>query len=216
MCGRFSFSRPAVERLARHLRLTVPDLHPSTNLAPTMNAAVVPLRLGESPRLEAMRWGIIPSWTPQPLINARAESVAQKHTFRRAFDERRCLIVADAFYEWQPGTTPKQPWRFTLPEEEAGLMVLAGIWDHNHDGTHREAFAILTTAANPTVAPCHDRMPVILPEFAWATWLHPEAPEAELLALCRPWAGAMTATPVTPQLNSPRYQGPVELKAPPK
>src|SRR5215217_1232134 len=177
MCGRFSMaSNPEVleERFRAHL---------STELAvPTYNAAPSQAQLtilNDHPdTIVRAAWGFVPEWADsrpdvKPLINARAETVATKPFFRDAFKRKRCLILADSFYEWKCAGKGKVPYRIALKTEE--LFAFAGIWSTVHDaqgGVH-PTFAILTTEANALVAQIHTRMPVILREQDEAAWLDP-------------------------------------------
>ncbi len=146
------------------------------------------------------------------LINARAEGIDAKPSFREAFKRgRRCLIPADGFYEWAKDTKPKQPWRITLAD--GGPFAFAGLWerwDKAPDGVRVESCTIITTAANVLVAKLHDRMPVILPVDDYPAWLGEDsAAAAELLALLKPYRpDAMRAYPVSTVVNSPKNDGP--------
>jgi putative SOS response-associated peptidase YedK len=161
-----------------------------------------------------LRWGLIAPWakdTKVAPINARAETAADKPTFRHAFRKKRCLIPADGFYEWvaQAGEKRKQPFCFRPWDERP--WAFAGLWER-WEGPEGpvESCAILTTEANDLVRPVHDRMPVIVPEQHWASWLDPQAQDAgEVVPLLRPYpADAMRAYPVGSLVNSPRNNGP--------
>jgi putative SOS response-associated peptidase YedK len=208
MCGRFASSSRAVARLAAGLRLQVQAVAATENQAPGQPAPVAVQR-SEGPRIEGLRWGVPPPWQGSALLLARAETAARKPAFRELFRRRRCLVPAEAFYEWQAGTRPKQPWRFSLASGEP--LVMAGLWQAWRDeaGQESEGFLLLTTAANASVAPCHDRMPALLAPEAWTAWLDPEASPDTLQPLLRPWPEPMTAWPVTPALNRADYAGPV-------
>lgn len=214
MCGRFATSPRAVARLADALRTAAGAAAAVENLAPSRCAPVAVQRT-ERPRIESMPWGVPPPWQGTPLLLARAESVASKPVFRELLLRRRCLVPADAFYEWQAGSRPKQPWRFALAGDEP--LVMAGLWQAWRDaaGQTQEGFLLLTTAANPTVSPCHDRMPVLLAPEAWNAWLNPDSPAALLQPLLRPWPDPLTVWPVTTALNRADYAGPVTRVAPP-
>jgi putative SOS response-associated peptidase YedK len=211
MCGRYSLTTP-VEALRRLFRFAeLPNLAPRYNIAPTQTAPIVRPAPDSSDRtLSQARWGLIPPWTTQlkgtpPMINARAETVASKPTFRVAFAKRRCLVPADGYYEWRQtdGKKPsKQPWRITLESGEP--FALAGLWDSWRDpdsGAAIESFAIVTTAANETIAPLHDRMPVILPESAYAPWLDPAATATATLALLKPYGPGLKFFRVSTLVN---------------
>ena len=179
MCGRFT-QRLAWRDLVALMRLEGPPrpLRPRYNLAPGQDAAVLRLEHGE-PRLAMLRWGLVPGWTRDPaigsrLINARAETAAEKPAFRGAWTARRCLVPADGFYEWRRG----EPWLFA--PRDGAVMALAGLWerwrapaglDPDEPGPELETFTILTTEANATVRPVHHRMPVILAPDMIEPWL---------------------------------------------
>lgn len=178
------------------------------------------LRSGSS-GIELLRWGFNAAGAPdQParlLINARSETVADLRSFKQAWRERRCLVPADWFYEWNQTSKPKQPWRFVIEEDEP--MVIAGIWSPTRlaDGSSVDAYAVLTTSANDVVGRVHDRMPVILSEKDWPAWLDPAATPETLQALHRPFGGPMYARPVDMAMNKAAYQGEVrdvELRPP--
>lgn len=215
MCGRYSYSTRVLARLARAFNVPPIHLEPQYNVAPTTHNPVMIQRGAEKPRFELLRWGLVPAGSlnaagAAKLINARSESVAEKPTFRDAYRYRRCLVVSDGFYEWEMRTKPKQPWFFALADPDAP-MVFAGIWDSWQPPGHATpllSYAILTTAANQTVARIHNRMPLILDATAWEGWLDPLAPLEGLHALLRPWPGALHATAVTPRMNNVRFQGP--------
>lgn len=214
MCGRFRLAIPhdALTRLF--------DLYPAFPVAPRWNIApgqdILAVR-GVANHRECWtpRWGLVPSWAKDPsqvqLINARAETAAEKPAFRKPFRTRRCLIPADGFYEWpaRAGPGPRQPWLIGLAG--GAPFAFAGLWDR-HVGAGDEALesaTILTTTANEVLAPIHERMPVILGVQDFALWLDPEVQDpARLLPLLRPRpAESMTATRVGTFVNSPRHEG---------
>jgi putative SOS response-associated peptidase YedK len=179
---------------------------PLFNIAPTSDVVVV--RNGAEVReLTLMRWGLIPSWTKDikkaPLLNnARAETVAEKPSFRSAFKKRRCLIPADGFYEWVDGTKPKQPYYFRRADERP--LAFAGLWESWND---IESCTIITTDANSLMAPVHHRMPVILAPNDYAEWLDPAAEElGRLLTPCP--ADELVAYPVSTLVNNARNETP--------
>jgi putative SOS response-associated peptidase YedK len=162
-----------------------------------------------------LRWGLIPGWAKDPaigarLINARAETVAEKPAFRAAFRRRRCLVLADGFYEWQKSAKRKQPFFFHLRDDRP--FAFAGLWEswEGGDNSHLETCTILTTEPNDLVATVHDRMPVILAPDAHDAWLDPAVEQPDRLTpLLRPYpAEAMDAYPVGPLVNSPTHDGP--------
>ena len=216
MCGRFTLRAPW-EEVAAFFGLDGPgpNLRPRYNVAPSQPVAAVRAE-GEERRLSMLRWGLIPSWAKDPaighrLINARAETAREKPAFRRAFAARRCLIPADGFYEWERAGARRQPW--FIAAREGGLFAFAGLWERwrvregarltgalaeARPGGTVETCAILTTGANPALAPIHERMPVILPPDAFDPWFAGEAPPP--LGPCPP--EALSACRVGPLVNS--------------
>ncbi|MDZ7957603.1 MAG: SOS response-associated peptidase [Aulosira sp. DedQUE10] len=216
MCGRFTLNQTAAA-LAQAFELeSFPDLAAQYNIAPTQMVATV-LHKPESDKREfqRLRWGLIPSWAKDPgtgakLINARAETVAEKPSFRSAFKHRRCLVLADGFYEWQRKQHKKQPFYFRLQNEQP--FAFAGLWEkwQSSSGEEIASCTILTTAANELLQPIHDRMPVILAPNDYNLWLDPqqETPQA-LQPLLRPYpAAAMTSYPVSTLVNKPQHDTP--------
>jgi putative SOS response-associated peptidase YedK len=182
MCGRFSQTHSG-ESVAQHFQLsTVPDIEPRHNIAPSQAISVITQSRPSGDRIHHTKtWGLIPRWSKDPaigrrLFNARSETVAEKPSFREAFQKRRCLIVADGFYEWQSQAAQrtKQPYRIGLPTRS--LFAFAGLWERWQEpetGVISYTCTILTTAANPAIVPIHHRMPVILPTDAYTEWLSP-------------------------------------------
>jgi putative SOS response-associated peptidase YedK len=212
MCGRYTLNKPA-QALAQTFGIQeVPDLKPQYNIAPTQMVATI-LHNPESNRreLRQLRWGLIPSWSKDPgigvkMINARAETVADKPSFRSAFKRRRCLVVADGFYEWQRQENKKQPFYFRLQHEQP--FGFAGLWEqwHSPEGEDIATCTILTTNANELMLSVHDRMPVILHPEDYDLWLNPQfsAPDT-LQQLLQPYSPeAMTVYPVSTIVNSPK------------
>lgn len=222
MCGRFTLTQSS-EAIATAFNTSIPfTIEPRYNIAPSQPVLVI-VWDGQSPTRQAthLSWGLIPSWAKdssvgRPLINARAETVAEKPSFRAAFRRRRCLIPTDGFYEWQKDTPPstmgkasKQPFYIQPADTSPASFAFAGIWDHwqSSDGSDLYSCAILTMPANRTMQPVHHRMPVILTARHYDAWLslsntsaQPfiEASEAIVLRL----------TPVSSQVNNPRYDNP--------
>lgn len=202
MCGRYSLTSPIEGLRALFDFDELPNLQPRYNIAPTQGVVVVRERHAGGRELTAMRWGLVPSWAKEvgggpPLINARAETVAEKPSFRAAFARRRCLVPADGFYEWKKTAQgPKQPYRIALPDDAP--FAFAGIWEHWQDaqGSELESCAIVTTEASPQIAEIHSRMPVILPPDAYEGWL--AAPDTGLL---KPYAGELRAYPIGRAVN---------------
>jgi putative SOS response-associated peptidase YedK len=219
MCGRFAQCADA-DILTGHFELaSVPALTPRYNLAPTQ--PVLAVRLGDNGQREltALRWGLVPSWSKGPdnrysMINARAETVATKPAYRAAFARRRCLIPADAFYEWRAGESGKVPHAIRRKDREP--FGMAGLWEHwtGPDGSEIDSCTIIVTEANTLLSPIHDRMPVILDAADYSTGLDPGAADkAALLALLRPVDPAgWTAYPVSRAVNSPKHDSPALLE----
>ncbi len=196
MCGRYTITRPA--DLVQELGVeTQQELAPRYNVAPTQNLPVVRAGQEGGPgrELAVMRWGLIPSWAKDPkignrMINARSETAAEKPSFRVAMKRRRCLILADGFYEWAKEGGPayrgpayrgaKQPYHIHLTGHRP--FVFAGLWERWSKGeVPIESFTILTTAANDAIRPLHDRMPVILGKEDHDLWLDPAVGDKERL-----------------------------------
>lgn len=216
MCGRYSITSPT-EAIQRVFKIPErPNLPPRYNVAPTQEVPAVRLETGEDRdggrHLAMLRWGLIPFWADDAgigsrLINARGESAAEKPAFRAAFKRRRCLIVADGFYEWQKPKQKagrKQPYRIAL--QDGAPFGFAGLWERwtdPQDGSPVESCTILTTEANALCRPLHDRMPVILHPDGFDTWLDPAVAAADAKALLQPYpSDAMTAYPVSPKVNN--------------
>ena len=217
MCGRFTLHRPA-KVLAEFDLGGMPELAPRYNIAPTQQIFAV--RQTYSGREGSLfRWGLVPSWSAPltgsaPLINARADTVAGKPAFRSAFKKRRCLVPADAFYEWKTEGKKKLPHMFSL--QGGGLLAIAGLWEvWEKDGERVESVCLITTEANEVVRAAHDRMPVILPPDARHAWLDPASDAGLLQSLLRPYpAEGMTCRQVNPALNNARNEGPECLEGP--
>jgi putative SOS response-associated peptidase YedK len=214
MCGRFTI-KAKTEQLHEAVRgLTVTEWRgPRYNVAPTQPVPAV-RNLGAR-AVEWLRWGLVPAWAKDPaignkLINARAETLAEKPSFRSALRARRCVILADGFYEWAVAGTRKQPYFFQRPGGRP--FALAGIWEswQPPEGSPLLTCTIITTTANATVAPIHERMPVILSPDAVERWLVPATTEtAPLLDLLRPWPATDLETyPVSTLVNRPAVDDP--------
>lgn len=220
MCGRFTLTVDPADLQAAFPEFSFPETRPRFNLAPTQPVLALP-NLGQ-PRADYFTWGLIPGWAKDPtigsrLINARAETLGEKPAFRGAYKYKRCLILADGFYEWQatPGAKTKTPYFIGLKTGQP--FAFAGLWDEWHapDGSLIKSCTIITTEPNALMAPIHNRMPVILPPETYAEWLDP-APRtpASLQKFLNSYpAEAMTARPVSSLVNSPANDRP-ELLAP--
>ncbi|MDJ0616931.1 MAG: SOS response-associated peptidase [Calothrix sp. MO_192.B10] len=213
MCGRFTLNC-APEDLASTFHINKPpDLEAQYNIAPTQRVVAILYNLESQQReLVKLRWGLIPSWAKDmgisaKLINARAETVAQKPAFRSAFKYRRCLVVADGFYEWQRQGGKKQPYYFRLSHGQP--FAFAGLWEKwmSPQAEQISSCTILTTEANEIVKPVHGRMPVIIDTKNYDLWLNPEVQTTELLQpLLVSYPDAeMTAYPVSSLVNNSRH-----------
>ncbi len=212
MCGRFTLALPTDQLQLAFPWLEMPDAQPPRfNIAPTQPVAVV--TNADQTRMSYFQWGLVPFWAKDPkignrMINARSETLAEKPSFRTAYRRRRCLVLADGFYEWkkEPGRTAKTPMYICL---QSGLpFAFAGLWDvwRSADGSELPTCTIITTRPNALLEPIHNRMPVILPSDAHAQWLDPgdKAP-ADLQPLLGAYpAEEMVAYPVSTLVNSPQ------------
>jgi putative SOS response-associated peptidase YedK len=214
MCGRFTLTADVATLQNSFPFVNMPEgvdvgLHPRFNIAPSQPVAVIP-NDGKN-RLDFFVWGLIPSWSKDPsignrLINARAETVLEKPSFRNAFRRRRCLIPADGFYEWRQEGRGKTPMYIHLASGKP--FALAGLWEtwNAPDGSQVLSCTILTTQPNELMASIHNRMPVILPPEAYPLWLEAGEPDTDrLVGLLKPYpAQEMQAYPVSPMVNSPK------------
>jgi len=217
MCGRYAIygpksrnNREVIEFLGRELRFG-----PVYNAAPTRELPVCRVTEREGRELTLLRWGLVPSWAKDPtigarMINARGDTVAQKPAFRAAFARRRCLVPMSGFYEWRAGGARKVPYFIHLLN--ANLFAAAGLYEYwpGRDGAAPiESYAIITTDANDVLKPLHERMPVILHEADYETWLAPDNHDTAALAqLLVPYpADEMRAYPVGTRVNNARNEG---------
>lgn len=222
MCGRFTLTVSPEELQAAFPNFRIPgDIPPSYNIAPSQPIPVIP-NDGQN-QLDFYRWGLIPSWTKPEnlgkysLINARSETAAEKASFKASFRRRRCLVLADGFFEWSKSRSSqeKTPYYFTLKDQSP--FAFAGLWDiwSSPEGDLLKSAAILTTEPNGVVKPVHQRMPVILKTEDYQAWLDPEegAPE-KFQPLLGPYpADLMQAYPVSTYVNSPKNNSPQCIQA---
>jgi putative SOS response-associated peptidase YedK len=212
VCGRFSITNPRQLALRFGLETPADALPARFNVAPSQPVPVI-----VTPhRLEEVRWGLIPWWAKDPsigarLINARAESLETKAAFRDAFRSRRCLVIADGFYEWKKSAKRggSRPVYIRLKSHEP--FAFAGLWDswRAPDGTHIRSCSIITTEANALIAPIHDRMPAVLRPEHEARWIDDQMQAADLVELLEPYPShLMEAWPVSREVNSPAHEGP--------
>ena len=208
MCGRFTLTRSAAE-VAAHFGLgSLPELAPRFNVAPTQQVPIVRVRSSGERVLEPRRWGLVPPWAKDPsagarMINARVESVATRPAFRDALRQRRCLVPADGFYEWQGRAGQRRPHHLTLPGST--LFAIAGLYERwlGPGGEVVDSFTLLTRPARGAVAALHDRMPVIVDPEGYAAWLERAAsdPATLLAALPQERGEGLLARPVSARVN---------------
>ena len=216
MCGRFALYNTA-EAVENHFRIRLPAIFsPRYNIAPSQQILTITVANAGGPRHAVYRrWGLIPGWAKDmkigyKMINARAESIADKPAFRAAFKRRRCLIPASGFYEWGRAGTDKQPYFVRLRDGE--VLAFAGLWESwtgPEDGRIVETCTIITTEANRPVGEIHDRMPAIVAPEMYDLWLDPEADRDRLLGLLQPFVDRKTTVfPVGTAVNNPQNDGP--------
>ena len=202
MCGRITLRRPDNVRLERLDTRPLFESLPRHNIAPSQKLWTI-TESNEKRSLSLMQWGLIPSWSKKPagFINAKAETLETKPSFKEAFIRRRCLIPADGFYEWEKLGKAKQPHYFQM--KDGAPFFLAGLWDEwQLDGTSIKTCTIVTTTPNRLLATIHDRMPVILQYDALDEWLRSSAKVSELRELLSPFPDSeMEGFPVSPQVN---------------
>lgn len=220
MCGRYTLHHNT-NQLALRFQITEEAAAASEryNIAPTQSVSVVvPIEGGR--RLDAFQWGLIPAWARDPgiggkMINARAETLAEKPSFKQALVRRRCLIPADGFYEWKREGTARQPMHIRL--NSGDLFAFAGLWEEwkQPDGTPLRTCTIITTSPNEVTALIHDRMPVILRPENEAVWLDASMTAVpDLLQMLRPYpAPEMEAFAVSKRVNAPLIDDPALLNS---
>lgn len=216
MCGRFGCVECDIRKISERFNVTQPDLEvrPRYNIAPTQNVYAI---LNVSPNnLTLARWGLIPHWAENPLmgnrmINARSETLTIKPSYKGLVKTKRCLIIADSFYEWKKERVRKRPFRITLKDDS--LFAFAGLWDvWEEDGQKLLTCTIITTAANALIATIHDRMPAILRREDEEKWLK-ERQYSEALSVLKPFdANAMKAYEISPLVNSPDHDSPEVIR----
>ncbi len=221
MCGRFIVDSDERE-ITRTFRIKLAEatVQPSYNVAPTQPVLTVVQRDGQRV-LASMRWGLIPVWAKDPLIgskmiNARAETVAEKPSFKRLLKSRRCLIVADGFYEWHKDGARKVPMFISVkPKHPIGFAGLYDTWT-SPDGEKITSCTIITTHANDLMESIHSRMPVILPKTAYSRWLDPSNQDLdELSEILLPYSGKMQAYAVSTLVNAVGHNSPENIRPAP-
>jgi putative SOS response-associated peptidase YedK len=223
MCGRYTLT--SIDGLIEEFGLIQQPLSftPRFNIAPSQSVPVIDNRPRDQRVLTCMRWGLIPYWAKDPtignkLINARRETAAEKPAFRDALRRRRCLIVADGFYEWKREGKHKTP--LYVHRQSRGPMAFAGLWERwrTPDGNVLHSFAILTTDANELMAPVHDRMPVIVDRADYDRWLEPSPlpPGALDDILVTPSSQGFEMYEVSRLVNSPGNDTPACIEPAPR
>lgn len=214
MCGRFALTLPPDAMAQLFAERPANDLpqEPNYNICPTNQVPVVTAEAGAGRALVSMRWGFLPHWYKSPtdgplLINARAETIAEKPAFRAACRTRRCLIPATGFYEWTKDADGNRlPWYITSPEQKP--VVFAGVWQRWDKGEEPlTTCSIVTTAANQPMSTIHHRVPVIIAEQDWGFWLGEAGIGAAKLMTAAP-DDALEFWRVDPKVNSNRAHGP--------
>src|SRR4051794_309785 len=204
MRGRFYLAATPAQ-LKKQFKLdNVPALTPRYNIAPTQTTPIV-VAVGKGRGLHMVRWDLVPSWSRDlslgaRMINARAETLEEKTSYRVALQSRRCLVPASGFYEWQAQGAKKQPYKIEL--RRGGLMAFAGLWEkwEPENGEPVESFTIITTEASKLVREVHDRMPVIIPPAEYQLWLTTSPSTAKKLLV--PDTRGLALTPVRERVNS--------------
>ena len=214
MCGRYTDTKRDKQFLVRMgIEQAEIDFVPRYNLAPTQSASVLACTDDGRPELRRSRWGLIPFWAKDEkignsLINARAETIATKPAFRTSFRKKRCLIVADGFFEWQTVPGGKQP--LYIHMKDGAPFVFGGLWDRWGD---LETFSIITVRPNELLSTVHTRMPLILPEDAIQRWLDPATSPDQITSLLQPYAAEkMELFPVSKLVNTPHADTPDCIK----
>lgn len=215
MCGRYSYSQTqSIETINTVFGLTENlPISPRYNIVPSQPAPVI-LNNDGVRTLDLYRWGLIPSWAKDPkignkMINARSETVTEKPSYRRLTKQKRCLMVADGFYEWRKDSEGKTLMRILMRSQAP--FAFAGLWDswRHEGGKDVQSFTILTTSANPLLKAVHDRMPVILRDDLIDPWLDPKIDLREMADVFDPYPdNEMRYYPVSKVVNSPRNDGP--------
>lgn len=221
VCGRFTLTaefQQIIDRFDIEVSMGGNEYHSNYNIAPT-NSVVAVINDGMKNRLGYLKWGLVPSWAPDEkigskLINARAETAAEKTSFKQAFRKRRCLVVADSFYEWKKTAEGKVPYRIKLKSDD--LFAMAGIWESwkSAEGNLLHTCSILTVEANKEMASLHNRMPVILRQDQEQAWLNPSVEKpAELQEMLTPYPdNQLEFYRVSQKVNSPKNNSPDLLR----
>lgn len=220
MCGRFTLRTPMSVLVKQFALFNDVEIDPAYNIAPTQSVAMIRGEAESGKRhVEFARWGLIPFWAKDTsigarMINARGETVAEKPAFRTAFKKRRCLVPADGYYEWKKQADGKQPYLIEVSDEKP--FAFAGLWERWDKGEEPiESCTIITTSSNELTSEVHDRMPVILNEADYETWLAAETDTDQLGELIASYSSQkMSMRPVNRFVNNVRHQGPECIASP--
>lgn len=221
MCGRYTLKKDREVYAQYLLNLGFEEFHdvPRYNIAPTQSAPVIRANTQGGRELVELRWGLIPSWAKDismgsRMINARAETVAEKPSFRAAFRRRRCLAIADGYFEWPRIDGVKRPVRFAMRDERP--FAFAALWETHisPDGCEIDSYTIITCPASAIVAPAHDRMPVILKQDDYEEWIDPgnESTGSKQRLLAPYTANDLIYYEVSPLVNSPKNDSPKAIE----
>ena len=210
MCGRFAFYSPSEATAALFGVAGAPPVEPRYNIAPTQYIAAIRDAESGDRELAMLRWGLIPFWAKDPsignrMINARAETAAEKPSFRAAYRHRRCIVLADGFFEWQRDGSVKTPWY--ISQKDGKPMAIAALWENWHDKSnddHVQSTTLITTAANDFMSSLHHRMPMILDPDAVDDWL---GGDNEMIEHATNLSPPLRAWPVDRRVNNARNQG---------
>ncbi len=210
MCGRFAFYSPSEATAALFGVAGAPPVEPRYNIAPTQYIAAIRDAESGDRELAMLRWGLIPFWAKDPsignrMINARAETVAEKPSYRAAYKHRRCIVLADGFYEWQRDGSVKTPW--FISQKSGEPMAIAALWENWHDKSsdeHVQSTTLITTAANEFMSSLHHRMPMVLDPEAVEDWL---GGDNEMIEHATNLGPPLRAWPVDRRVNNARNQG---------
>ena len=210
MCGRYNLIATEQEIMAHFSLHSLIDYQPEYNICPAQKIIAVVKLDDESNKAIYLKWGLIPSWSKDRKIsrhtfNAKAETVAEKPSFKNAYHQRRCLIPATGFFEWQTTEAGKKPYHIHLPE--FALFAFAGLWEHwEHDKESVYSCTIITTVAKAKVASIHERMPVIINPDAYGRWLDKTNTEVDMLDFIAGDAcSRMKITPISTRINNPLH-----------
>jgi len=214
MCGRYAFFSPAESVTGLFGLESCLPIEPRYNIAPTQYVPVLRAAAGRGRELAMLYWGLVPAWAKDRaignrMINARAETLAEKPSFRTAFRKRRCALLASGFYEWKRDADRKRP--FFIHRKDGEPFVMAGLWERWDKGSEPlESCTIITTQANDFMQGLHHRMPVILDPATLPLWLDPANGDTTLLGslLAPREEGVLAAEEVSQRVNNPRNEGP--------